>query len=52
MKRFFLGLALVTMTASAAAAGGMSFDLPRLDFPGGEAEATQTCNLLTQSCTR
>ena len=50
MKRFFLGLALVTMTASAAAAGGMSFDLPRLDFPGQGAEVTQTCNLLTQSC--
>ncbi|ETD03627.1 hypothetical protein U717_00450 [Rhodobacter capsulatus R121] len=52
MKRFFLGLALVTMTASAAAAGGMSFDLPRLDFPGTGAEVTQTCNLLTQTCSQ
>jgi hypothetical protein len=50
MKRLFLGLALVTLTASAAAAGGMSFDLPRLDFPAQEAQATQICNLLTQTC--
>lgn len=50
MKRFLLGLALVTLTASAATAGGMSVDLPRFDFDTSGAQVTQTCNLITQSC--
>ena len=52
MKRMILGVVLGLTLANAALAGGMGFDLPRLDFPGTDAEVTQTCNLLTQSCSQ
>ncbi|WP_223640349.1 hypothetical protein [Rhodobacter sp. TJ_12] len=51
MKRLILGLVAATMTASAAVAGGWSFDMPRLDFPGSASQVTQGCNHLTQRCT-
>jgi len=52
MKHLLLGLALATLTASAVAAEGISFDLPRLNFPSQGADVTQTCNLLTQTCSQ
>jgi hypothetical protein len=50
MKHLILGLSLVMLTVSAAAAGGFGYDLPRLDFPATGAQAMQTCNLITQTC--
>lgn len=50
MKNLALSLVLAALTATAASAGGMSFDLPRLDFPDQGGEVTQSCNLLTQTC--
>lgn len=51
MKRLALGLALSVLTSLPALAGGLSFDLPRLDFPTGGTEVSQACNPLTQvSC--
>ncbi|MDV7271219.1 hypothetical protein RYZ20_09925 [Thioclava sp. A2] len=50
MKRMILGVVLGLTLANAALAGGMSFDLPRLDFPLGSEEVTQTCNPLVQTC--
>lgn len=51
MKNLVLALSLLTLTASSALAGGISFDLPRVSFPDQGAEVTQSCNLLTQTCT-
>ncbi|MDF1619840.1 hypothetical protein [Pseudothioclava nitratireducens] len=50
MKRIALSLALVITTATSAMAGGVSFDLPRMDFGGQGGEVTQGCNSLTQTC--
>lgn len=52
MKRFLLGLALVTTTATLAAAGGWDTSLPRLDFPdqGAQASQARVCSLLTPTC--
>lgn len=50
MKRFISGLVVATVTATAAAAGGWSFDIPRLDFPSSAAQASHGCNHLTQTC--
>ncbi|SOC13812.1 hypothetical protein [Rhodobacter maris] len=50
MKRLISGLVLATVTATAAAAGGWSFDIPRLDFPTTASVSTQGCSHLTQTC--
>lgn len=50
MKNLVLALSLLTLTATSALAGGISFDLPRVSFPDQGAEVTQSCNLLTQVC--
>lgn len=50
MKRMILGVVLGLTLANAALAGGMGFDLPRLDFPVGGEDVTQSCNPLVQTC--
>ena len=48
MKRILLGITLATLTAAPTLAGGISFDLPRLDFDGQGGEVTRTCSDLVQ----
>lgn len=50
MKRLALGFAIVALSTLSAAAGSLSFDLPRLDFPLPGGDVTQGCNALVQAC--
>lgn len=50
MKRLFLGLALIAMTAPGVSAAGVNLDLPRLEFGTATGAATQSCTAFTQTC--
>jgi hypothetical protein len=51
MKRIVYGILLATALAGNALAGGVAFDLPRIDFESGTGgTVTQGCNPLVQPC--
>ncbi|MFP1645333.1 hypothetical protein [Pontitalea aquivivens] len=49
MKRIISGLVLAVATAVPVFAGGIGFDLPRLDFPVQGETVTRACSDLVQS---
>lgn len=48
MKRIATALVFAVLSASAASAGIGDFNLPRLDFPGGNHQVTQASSSLNQ----
>ncbi|WP_179300269.1 hypothetical protein [Pseudothioclava arenosa] len=51
MKRIVYGIVLATALAGNALAGGIAFDLPRIDFGTASGDVvTQGCNPFVQPC--